>query len=91
MKLVIVDHETENIGHSFGIPDDRQDELRGRVAEVTRKALFEPDYDQRDAAQEIAEYCNDIQEYTVCLMWFIPGFREIHKRMGEVFSGLFEK
>lgn len=86
MKLVIVDQETSNIGDSFGIIQERQDELRTHVAVVTKKALFDEGYDLRNACAELASVCSDIQEYTVCLLWFIPAHKELHEKMAGIFN-----
>lgn len=62
MKLNIVDAESEHMAMALGIPQDRYEELMQKISS------FPPKGTMTGRAANIAEMCDTIEEYTLCIV-----------------------
>jgi hypothetical protein len=62
LKILHIDPDADNVFDALGVSDDRGKELR----KVVKKTLIDSN-DKVEAAQKIAESCNHLNEFYLCI------------------------
>lgn len=67
---VVIDHTAEDLRDMFYLDHARCEELENFTITVLKKLIYEDDFFEANALEELAIACNDIQEYTYVMRQF---------------------